>query len=225
MIQNGIDMPIAVIGLWLSALRYRFNDNPGEPLPWVWSPDLKPDDDENGTPRDEPDGEPRKLMIEAAFNVEKEKRNYRPAIYVDRGPVVPMKHHVDNFAGQYTPETFKAYHSMADMPMSFLVESESSGECCLIADTAWFFVLSTRDIFRRSFGMHEISNPVLGPTEPQVVQDKPIWQTTVNFNVQFDLRWTTRPIAPFLREILARISRASNPQVAYHEMVLRDSES
>ena len=90
--------PLAVIGVWLQALRYRFNDHPGEPLPWVWSPDLKPDDDEDGQPRDE-GGEPRKLMIEAAFNVEKTARNYRPAIYVDRGAITPMKHHVDNFAG------------------------------------------------------------------------------------------------------------------------------
>lgn len=214
--------PLAVIGCWLAALRFRFNDNPGEPLPWVWDPDLKPDDDENGEPRSE-DGVPRKLLIEAAFNVEKEVRNYRPAIYVDRGAITPMKHHVDNFVGKYIPTGLKAHHSMADMPMSFLVESESAGECCVIADTAWFFMLATRDLFRKSFGFHEISNPIMGPTQPQTMQDKTVWQTVINFNVQFDLRWTTRPIAPFLREIALRLESSDNPQLVYHEIALRDS--
>lgn len=215
--------PLAVIGCWLAALRYRFNDNPGEPLPWVWDPNLKPNDDEDAQPRSE-EGEPRKLLIEAAFNVEKEVRNYRPAIYVDRGAITPMKHHVDNFVGKHIPSGLKAHHAMADMPMTFLVESESAGESSVIADTAWFFVLATRDIFRKDFGFHEISNPIMGPTQ-QAEHDKLVWQTVISFNVQFDLRWTTRPIAPFLREINLQIRDAENAQLVYHEIALRDHRS
>jgi len=213
--------PLAVIGVWLEALRYRFKDSVGEPLPWVWDPDLRPADDEDAQPRDE-DGSPRKVLIEAAFNVELTKRNYRPAIYVDRGTITPMKHHVDNFVGAYLPTGLRAYHSMADMPINILIESESAGECSLIADTVWFFVLATRDVFRPAFGFHEISNPLMGPTQP-TSPDKTIWQTAVNFNVQFDLRWVTRPIAPFLRDIKILLEEADNPTVVFHEMVLRDS--
>lgn len=215
--------PLAVLGVWLAALRYRFNDNQGEPLPWVYNSDLRPEDDENAQPRNEEEGEPRKLLIEAAFHTEKEVRNYRPAIYVDRGTITPMKHHVDNFVGKYIPTGYKAYHAMANMPITFLVDSESAGECSLIADTAWFFVLATRDIFRKDFGFHEISNPTMGPTQPQPAQDKTVWQTSIEFNVQFDLRWTTKPVAPFLRDINLAINKSSDAQLVYHEIALRES--
>ena len=215
--------PIALIGLWLQALRYRFNRNPAEPLPWVWDANLRPDEDENEYPI--PEGEPRKLLIEAAFNVAKEQRNYRPAIYVDRGDITPLKTHVDNFVGERLHDQYRAFHSLANMPMSFDVEGENPGESCLVADTAWMFILATRDIFRHDFGLHEITNPVMGATRPKE-EDKEVWVTTITFNIQFDLRWTTRPIAPLLNEISVaireEIEQGGNAETYFHKIALRD---
>jgi len=212
--------PIAIVGLWLKALRYRFNYNPREPLPWVWLPDLRPEDTENEI--ELPEGTPRKIMIEAALNVEKSQRNYRPALYVGHGEVTPMKIMVDNRVGVHLPSDLRAYHSMASMPMFFECEAENWGESELVADTAWMFVLATRDIFRQAFALHEITNPILGRTQPDTSGDKEIWKTMVNFNIQFDLRWVTRPIAPLLREIALEISQEEDGLTYYHRLALRD---
>lgn len=215
--------PIAIVGLWLRALQLRFNANEREPLPWVWDASLKPSSAEDEEPL--PDGEPRKLMIEAALNVEKSIRNYRPAIYVGHGEVTPAKISVDNFVGTHLPSALKAYHTLATMPMFFECESENWGESELIADTAWMFVLATRDIFRKDFALHEITNPVLGRTQPDQHADKEIWRTTVSFTIQFDLRWYTRPIAPLLRDMYAEIQDETDANTYYHKIVLRDLDT
>jgi hypothetical protein len=220
---EGVDVcpgtPLALVGLWVTALRYRFNRNPGEPLPWVWDENLRPSDTEDGQPLP---GEPRKLLIEAAFNVEKSTRNYRPAIYVDRGAVSADKVITDNLAGRYIPTGLNAYFCHANVPVIFYCESENAAESCLIADTAWFYVLATRDIFRKDFGLYDIREPVMSETRP-IDEDKEVWQTTVQFNVTLEMRWTVQPIAPLLREISVKIGLTGDPNLYYHQVVLRDS--
>lgn len=221
---EGVDVapgtPIALIGLWVTALRYRFNRNVAEPLPWVWDENLRPADDEDGVPV--PEGEPRKLLIEAAFNVEKSARNYRPAIYVDRGPVSADKVVVDNMAGRHLPSGLYAHFCQANVPITFYCESENAAESCLIADTAWFFVLATRDLFRKDFGLYDIREPSMGETRP-VDEDKQVWQTPVQFVVTLEMRWATRPIAPLLRDIALKIGLTGDSNLYYHQVVLRDS--
>jgi len=221
---EGVDVapgtPLALIGLWVAALRHRFNRNPAEPLPWVWDSNLRPADAEDGTP----EGEPRKLLIEAAFNVEKSARNYRPAIYVDRGDVTADKVVLDNMAGRYIPTGITAYFCQANVPIVFYCESENAAESCLIADTAWFYILATRDIFKKDFGLYDIREPVMGKTVP-IDEDKQVWQTPVSFGVTLEMRWATQPIAPLLRDISLKIGLTGDPNLYYHELVLRDSSS
>jgi len=221
---EGVDVcpgtPLALVGLWVTALRYRFNRNPAEPLPWVWDPDLRPSDIEDGQPV--PEGEPRKLLIEAAFNVEKSTRNYRPAIYVDRGPVTADKVVLDNLAGHKAQTSFNAYFCQANIPITFYCESENAAESCLIADTAWFFVLATRDIFRKDFGLYDIREPAMSETRP-LDEDKQVWQTTVSFTVTLETRWSTVPVAPLLRDLVVKIGLTGDPNLYYHQVVLRDS--
>lgn len=192
--------PLAVIGLWVMALRARFEYTAAAPLPWAWDDDLRPADNEDGEPL--PDGSPRKLQIESAYNTENSARNYRPAIFVGRGggPVRSDKVSVNNKVGEHIPTGLEAFHCYATMPVVFECESENSGESSTIAETAWGFVLTTRSIFRKDFGFHEITEPVLGDTVPSK-KDKEIWVTTVQFQVQFDMRWGVTPIAPRLRDM------------------------
>lgn len=215
--------PIAVVGLWVMALRARFNYNPSEPLPWVWSPDYTPETTEDGNPL--PDGEPRKIVIESAFNTEKSVRNYRPAIYVNRGEVTPTRSVIDNRVGVHIPSALQAFFCQASLPISFECESENAVESELIADTAWFHVLACRDLFRKTFGLHEIVEPTLGQTRP-LDEDKEVWRTQVTFNTVFDLRWSTRPIAPLVRDIVAHIETDAegDATLLYHKIALRDSE-
>lgn len=211
--------PLAVVGLWVAALRNRFNLNPAEPLPWVWVPDLKPLDAENAQPLP---GSPRKLQIESAYYVEKSVRNYRPSIYVDRGPAVAQKVVIDNRAGTRRDQFINAYFCLVNMPVMFHCESESAGESISIADTAWFFVLACRDLFRKDFGFHDITEPVLGDTRP-INEDKTVWQTSVQFQTTFDARWLTRPIAPFIAEIRLHVQEKNNPEALYREIAVREN--
>jgi hypothetical protein len=201
-----VGSPLAIIGLWVLALRERFNANLGEPLPWVWRANLRPDDAENGEPLPEA---PRNLVIESAYNVEKAHRNYRPAIYVGRGRATATKIAVDNRAGNFIPTGFKAHYGHVTMPIIFDCESENSAESTTIAETAWGFVLATRDIFRSSFGLHDIVEPALEETTPGAL-DKNTWTTQVAFNVVYEQRWGTRPIAPVLREIAAQLEAGTS---------------
>ncbi len=216
--------PLAVIGLWVFALRERFALDVGTPMPWVWEPNLRPEDAEDGNPP--PDGSPRKLLIDSAYNVKKEERNYRPAIYVGRGggPVTPNKLAIDNKAGVHFPTHLRAYWCQAQMPVVMECESSDSGESSTIAETAWAFVLSTRDIFRADFGFHEITEPSMTDTIPSKI-DKEIWTTNVQFGVSYDLRWGVTPIAPKLRDIAVRLSAGYTDATAfYQDIALRDEQ-
>lgn len=212
--------PLAVVGLFLAALRFRFSDSgDGEPLPWYWdeSFNLQPPED---CPMSD-DGK-RPLLIDAGFNVEESARNYRPAIYVDQhADVVPIKAVLDNRAGQNIPSGQKAYWMVAEMPLLILCEAEKAAESSIIADTVWFFLLATRDIFRGSFGLDDITEPTLSPTRP-AEHDKTVWQTSVQFKVRVVLRWGTRPIAPLIADIAAKISEVGNSNLYYHQIALRD---
>lgn len=213
--------PLAVIGLWVFALRNRFNANIAEPLPWVWSETLRPEATENEEPL--PEGSPRKLLIESMYNVEKSNRNYRPAIYVGRGGALQsVKIMLDNKVGVRHQNQFTAYHCHAHTPIVFECESEASGESSTIAETAWAFILTTRDIFRKDFGFHEITEPVLGDTVPGK-SDKETWITNVQFDVTFDMRWGVTPVAPLLREIALRSSAGfKNADRFFTDIALRE---
>ncbi len=205
-----IGSPLAVIGLWVFALRQRFSADPAAPMPWVWDPDLQPAETEDGNPP--PDGSPRKIYITSSYNVESAVRNYRPAIYVGRGggAMRAEKISLDNKVGIRFQDMLQAYHCHGTMPITFECESESLGESSTIAETAWAFVLSSRDVFRRDFGLHDITEPVLSDTVVHKT-DKECWVTTVQFQVTHDVRWSVTPIAPKLRDIALQVGLQSNP--------------
>ncbi len=191
--------PLAVIGLFVFALRARFGDTEWAPLPWMWDDELRSDIyTEDG---------PIKLYIESTYNVSNPERNYRPAIYVGRGggTVTIDKISVDNLVGVHLPTGLTAHHCYATMPVTFECEAETSGESSTIAETAWAYVLSSRGILRRSFGFHEVTEPALGDTAPSK-KDKETWVTPVQFRVQYDMRWGVTPIAPRLRDMAVQLS-------------------
>lgn len=199
-----VGSPLAIIGLWLFAVRQRLAANLGSPMPWIWDPSYRPADDQDGNPP--PDGSPRKVVVESAYNTEKAIRNYRPAVYVGRGggAVQPLKASVDNLVGVYQPTGLRVFHCLASMPVVLECESDNAGESSALAETLWGFVLATRDIFRKDFGFHDVTEPILGDTIPGK-RDKEVWSTTVSFNVTYDQRWGTQPIAPVLQEIALQL--------------------
>jgi hypothetical protein len=191
--------PLAVIGLFIFAVRSRFDPNfVKEEMPWIWVPNLNPEEDYEG---------PSRLYITSMYNVEDLVRNYYPAIYIGRagGPVSPNKVTIANRAGVYLPTQLIAYHCMCQMPLVIECRAENMAESANLAEVVWCYLLSSVQILRKDFGLHDITVPFLGDPVEQTL-DKKIWVTTVQTSVTFDMRWCTEPIAARLQEITLKIT-------------------
>ena len=239
--------PLALVGLFMLAIRQRFSyqsvahsilgggsvglpedgaysedsDADTEQVPWVWNDDLLPN---NECPQPEnPDLVRTRILIDSGFNIHRSTHNYRPAIYVDHGNTIAQKVVVDNRAGKHLPSGLVAYYCFANTEMVIECNAETPGESSLIGETVWFFLLATRDIFRKDFGLHDISEPVLGKTYNDV-EDKEVWKTPISFGVTSELRWAVRPIAPLVNDIALVIRKQGvTPDTLYQQVALQTS--
>lgn len=197
--------PLALVALFTEVIRERFR--PGNGLAWIW--------DENPTPADTEANDtidPRKVLIEPAFVENNEVRNFRPAIIIDKGETNAEKVVLGNFVGQQLKTGLKGYYSLATVPIDVEVVSDQKGESATLADIVWFYLLAGKEEICRTFGLHEFTNPVLGRTVPAEV-DRTQWSTHISFQIQVNLRWSTVPISPLLREFVLRFRRSgeTNP--------------
>jgi len=196
---------LAVLALMTEIVRERFR--PNNELAWVWTEDATPEASEENTP-----DEPRKIFIEPAFSENAEVRNYRPAIFVDKQDTIPSKVAIGNFVGQELKSGHRGFYSVATIPIDIEIVSDRNGESATIADIVWFYLLSGREQIQNTFGMQDMSNPVLSRTAPQEA-DKRVWSTHVTFTIGINIRWSTVPISPILKEIVMRYRRSgeTNP--------------
>jgi hypothetical protein len=211
--------PLAIVGLFMRAIQERFSynaiggeivgggstgtgeENPydgettedREQLPWVWDNSLRPAA-ECPPVEGNPDLIRTKILIDAGFNIHRGTHNYRPAIYVDHGNTVAQKVVVDNRVGNHLPSGIVGYYCMAQTEMVIECDAETPGESSILGETVWFFLLATRDIFRSDFGLHDITEPLLGKTMNDT-EDKEVWKTPISFSVTTELRWAVRPIS------------------------------
>ena len=202
-----VGSPLALVALFCEIIRERFR--PGNGLAWTW--------DENSTPlktEENTEDQPRRIVIEPAFNEDLEVRNFRPAIYVDKGETAAGKVAIGNFVGQQLSTGFRAFYALGTAPMDIEVVSDSKGESAILGDIVWFYILAGREQIRASFDLHELTPPILGKTVP-FEGDKGQWSTHISFEVQFNLRWSTLPVGPLLEDIMMRYrdSKETNPDV------------
>lgn len=210
-----VGSPLAVVAVFTEVMRERFKPEAG--LAWAWYDNPTPREDE----ANDPDA-PRKILIEPAFNVNTEVRNFRPAIYVDKGETVIPKDVLNHFVGQQLKSGFKAFWGLARVPMEVEVVAASKGESATLADIVWFSLLSGRGLIQSTFGLHELTSPVLGRTMP-VEGDATHWSTRVSFQTEINFRWSTQPIAPLLQEIVLRFRQSgeTNPDAFLLSRYLR----
>jgi len=195
--------PLAIVALFSEIIRERFR--PGSGLAWVW--------EENSTPKvteENTEDQPRRIVIEPAFNEDLEVRNFRPAIYIDKGETAAGKIALGNFVGQHLPSGFRAFYALGTSPIDIEVVSDSKAESAIIGDIVWFYILAGRDLIRSTFGIHELTPPILGKTVP-FEGDKGQWSTHIAFEAQFDLRWTTVPMGSVLTDIVMRYRDSNEP--------------
>jgi hypothetical protein len=198
---------LAVTALITEIIRERFR--PENELAWVWNENPTPGPDEENT-----GDEPRKILIEPSFAENNETRNYRPAIFIDKQDTIASKVAIGNFAGQQLKSGLRGFYSIATIPLDISVVSDRNGESAILADIVWFYLLAGREQIQKTFGMQDMSNPMLGRTTPQDI-DKRVWTTHITFTISIGLRWSTLPISPILNDIVVRYrdSGETNPDV------------
>lgn len=210
-----VGSPLAIVGMFTEIVRERFR--PGSGLSWVWNENSTPLKTEENT-----EDQPRRLIIEPAFSENTEVKNFRPAIYIDKGETAAGKVSIGNFVGQHLNTGLRAFYALGTAPIDIEVVSENKGESGLLADITWFYILAGRELIRSTFGIHELTPPILGRTVP-FEGDKEQWSTHITFEVQFDLRWTTLPIGPLLKEIVIRFrdSKEPNPDAFFLKQYIK----
>ena len=191
--------PSAILAVFTEIVRERFRQVGGD-LSWFWDPNFNPKATDAGNP-----GGPRKVLIETGFSETAEIRNYRPAIYIDRGVIQPGKIALANLVGQQISTGLRAFHTQAQVPITITVETSRKGESAILADTVWFHIMSAVEQIRRDFDVHDITPPVLGATVA-ADKDRTVWVTQVGFTITLNLRWTTVPTGPEIREVSTDIN-------------------
>jgi hypothetical protein len=195
--------PTAIVAVFTEIVRERFR--PENELPWAWFDDATPLPTEDNS-----EDAPRKVLIEPAFSTHAEARNFRPAIYIDKGETIPEKVAIANMAGKHLPSGLTGYYTIASIPIDIEVVSDQKGESATMADTVWFYLVAGQELIKSTFNLHELTPPILGRTLPGD-KDKEEWVTHVTFTIQTHVRWATKPIAPLLQGIILRFRDAEDP--------------
>lgn len=183
---------LAVIGVFVEVIRKRFSpDIPG--LPWTWNDDIKK----------------TKIAIESAFNEDKDHRDFRPAIYVDRDEQILGRTVIGDFAGQQLTSGLRGFWALQTVPILIECVAAKKAESAVIADVAGIFLHASSDLIQGKFGFHDMTPVTIGRTQP-FPRDKTQWVTPILFNVQYDLRWTNKPTGPLLAQIEAAVTASGS---------------
>ncbi len=196
---------LALQGVFVEVIRSRFKGiNETNGIPYYWKSDPTPDSEETNQISN-----PRLLKIDSAYLEFPDARNFRPAILIDAKSTVPLKDAVTNKAGEHRYTGIELFWCRCRTEMEVLVVDETRGACSVLADIVWFHLLATRMLVRAEFNIHEITEPIKSQVIP-ARKDKDIWECSISFNVEVEMRWYTRPIAPLLNEIKMNLRTIGN---------------
>lgn len=179
--------PLAIQGVFLEIIRERFREDAG--LGMAWRPDITETD----------------IVIEAGFNEETESRSQTPAVYVNRLQTVPAKVIIGDRVGVHLPDHCEGFGAINTVAISIDCVSNDEGESAILGDIIQYMLLASQDVIQREFGFYDMTHPSLGQTSPYE-RDTTKWNTPVQFQVQFWIRWSQVPIRPLLQQIAARIT-------------------
>lgn len=198
--------PLAIIGIFVAVLRERFAPGNGlDDYPWY--------EDQNKA----------SILIESAFEDANTSRGSKPAIFVDKDQSVYGKLILGDRAG-HTFKNAKDYQwTLSTVPIVIDCVAGRRGESAILGDIVHWSLHASSDAIQGAFALHDMTPPTLGRTVPYEA-DKESWSTPVSFQVQYNVRWTTVPIAPLLQEIATKIQRAGvTPADYFVDLVTRET--
>ena len=181
--------PLAVIGLFVEVIRARFQPKVVlTSLPWTWDPDITK----------------ATIAIESAYVEDQAHRNFKPAIFVDVDSATYGRAVTGDRAGQTMTTSKEAFFSLDSQPVNIECVAAKRGEAFVIGDLVRTFLHASSDLIQAKFSLHEMTPLVLGRPQPSQ-KDKDTWVAPISFTVQVPARWTSKPSAPLLQEILVKI--------------------
>lgn len=183
--------PLAVLGIFLEALRERFREDAN--VQWVWRLDNATTD----------------LLIELGYNTHTEAPSYTRALFINRLSSSPATIAVGDRAGVHLPDHLEGFVAMMTNEISIDCVAVEAGDSMLLADIVQHFVLASGNILEAMFGFHDVSMPMMGQTAP-FTHDQEKFSTPVTFAVQYHVRWTTVKIRPLLQQIVTRVADAAS---------------
>jgi hypothetical protein len=192
--------PLAIQGVFLEIIRERFATD--AQLRWAWHPNP----------------EQTGILIEATYASDDSVRNYSPAIYVMRTQTIPAKVVVGDRVGVRLRDHLEGFGTICTSGINIDCVSNNEGESAVIGDIVQYMLTASQDVIEREFGLNSISPPILEGTTP-FERDQTKFNTPINFNVQYWVRWAQVPIAPLLQNIAQRI-KSSGKDARTHFMEL-----
>jgi hypothetical protein len=190
--------PLAIIAVFVETVRLRFSQDNAHKLPYYWDDDPTPKPDEEHT-----DNAPRKIMIESQYLQNPDARDYRPAIFVERGDMPFSKIAVGNRADYNEALDMNTYVMHATMPINLLCVAKDRGESMSVGEIVAFYIAAILPELREAFGFQDANLPVLATTQVyrRSSHDIEEWVTPVTLQVTCKHIWREAVIAPKLREI------------------------
>lgn len=204
--------PTALIAVFCAIVQARFYRQGGAPpLPWFWSMDGTPrEDDSGGLPGDAPKDarEGRRIEIAPATQEHPDQRNNYPALLVSRSPIVYRSLGTRRTVHEEHP--FRAQMLMCHASTNINIQclSRNDGESANLADLVASYLYGSTQELTEEFNIYNIGDPVIGVTDiyKRLGNEVHAWRTDVQVEVTIAYKWYKYPLAPILREFRARLS-------------------
>ena len=208
--------PLAILAVFVETIRLRFSQDNAYRTPYYWSDDPTPVPEEENT-----DDAPRKIMVESQYLQHPDARDYRPAIFVERGDMPFSKIVVGNRAEYDVKTDSNVYVMHAVTPISIICVSKNRGESMSLGGIVAFFLAAILPELRETFGFQDAALPLLGATQVfrRSSNDIEEWVTPVSLQVTCKHVWREAVIAPKLQEIrlhLGLSTAAVEPTLSEH---------
>jgi len=204
-----LSTPLTTIGVFVALVRERFSETHlNEPiLHWNWKTDKKTTG----------------IFIESGFDKDIEARNVRPGIWVDQ-----LQHVFGRVAigdrdqmPVYSPKRLENFYAVVEMDMVIDCTASKRAESMLIGSIVQEFIHLSSDLIQADFGFRGISPLIQGRTT-MYEADRTLWNTEIQFRVEYERRWRTIPFAPVLDQIGLTLKDKTDPEQYFRQIAMRD---
>jgi hypothetical protein len=210
--------PMALVAVFTHCLQARFSGSNvlDENSPYVWAPDAQPLNPQSGQTR---------IYIESQFTAEPDARDRKPALLVEKGITQPQQVIVGDRADIDRTTMTELFIAWANVPISVLCIANNRGTSATLADLVFMFFLGSKNHIRQIFSIHDLSAPTLSDTQPYRPSSSHVetWVTTVTMSAMIKFAWRTRPIAPLLKEIAAKMRFGNSEEQSLRAIDLKNA--